>query len=311
MTEYLYHISPFKFDILKPNTSEDYTNLLCACASPLSYLNLSYGFPKIYNGFTTTSLGPDYEFITYHEGETNIDLTEKSFIYVVNKSNFEEIPEKHEFISCEPVEYEYCLEISLKNYLVKIEKTIDTVTLGIDRKEKVIKLSNILIILNQINDIINEDVDLIKQKKKIFHLINQIIDNYDKFELESYLHDIFHSLKVIKNVIFIAKELNTKENILELIFAAGYHDCGKCLGFDEKGHGYHSFLLAKRFAPVDYDIDLIQKLIIFHDNEQLGKEDKDISIIRDADILDLPRCGIKINPNRMSHPEILGQILKI
>lgn len=308
--EYLYHVSPFKFNKLEPKTQELDSYQWRSCASTIEFLNLSYGFPKIHNGFTTTNLARDYISLCYHEGDVEINLKEKSYIYAFDKSHFQERREKYEFICYEPINFEYYLEIHLKDYLDIIKTDRNVLELCLNREKNITKLTDILLILNEINDLLNENNALQKNKQQIFFLINTIIDNYRKFELESYFHDITHSLRVIRNVIYLFNKLGKEENIFEFILAAGYHDCGRSLGFEEKDHPYHSFLLAKRLIPDGYyDMDLIQKLIIFHENEELAKEEDDISIIRDADILDLPRVGIKIDFNRMSYPDIAKHFL--
>ncbi|MCI9131263.1 HD domain-containing protein, partial [Thomasclavelia cocleata] len=76
---------------------------------------------------------------------------------------------------------------------------------------------------------------------------------------------------------------------------ACYHDVGRSLNFNSIKHGELSWILVKRFlSDKELNKDLIKYLIINHNNKHLAQININLSIIYDADVLDLTRFKSKI-----------------
>ena len=305
---YLYHLSPYKFDILKPKSivqEDPEEKRLCSYAVSLEFLTIGFCFSKSV-GFSSFVTGD--EDVNYYEGQVSLPINDdyQGFIYAVDSRSFTPTNE-HRYISFEDVEIEYCLPVRMNYFISYLEKDNNQLKIYFD-SNKVKKLRNILVYLNEINDILNNPL-FNNFKSQALNIINNLIQNYQRYNFTSHFHGIEHSLAVIRNILLIMQELEQTNNILELIFAGGYHDCGRSLDLNNKDHGFYSSLLSERFAPDYLNKELSKILMIFHDNENVAKNDETISILRDADILDLQRLNIQIDLNKTYYKDIIERIL--
>lgn len=310
---YVYHTSPYFFDTLEPrskmyNGEAGLDHIKFSCATDLTGAKIVFGL-NIRGNCSLTNGGP-IEMATLYGDFEYLIRKAPSYIYCLKDNHFFPYFNKaaHEYAVCTAEPIEYYIEFYPEDFIVSIWHEEDATKILYNAKKIELEIRPILLCLNRANDIC-ENFNVSKNDKQLFFEIARMcIKNYNEYHFTSNNHDIHHSLMIMGTTLALAYLLNKKEYIRELLFSAAFHDCGKSLNIDYENHGAYSFLLSARFAEeLGFNLELIQKLMTFHDKEDVAKQDELISIVRDADIVDLPRVGITIDPTKMSHYDLLKE----
>lgn len=287
----LYHISNLLFSKIEPHSAFDQHKANGNMHAVYAANNIKYCLPF---GLLKNSFYGDYcwenrdgnDVIIY---DGNFILNEVAYIYGMNDDGFKQIS-KNQYVSESPIQYIYYIKINPSKYISNISFKHNIVKIKLDYK----KFENEYGILIEKLNILTNIFTRIKVDDKIIKLfniyLNEAMETFKTYRLESYKHDIMHSVNTMFNSIFLIKELNIKNNIEELLFVACYHDVGRSLNFNSIKHGELSWILVKRFlSEKDLNEDLIKYLIINHNNKYLAQTNINLSIIYDADVLDLTR----------------------
>lgn len=293
---FLYHISNLLFSKIEPHNAFDQHRANGNMYAVYAANNIKYCLPF---GLLKNSFYGDYcwenkdgnDAIIYYG---NFILNEVAYIYGMNDDGFKQIS-KNQYVSESSIQQMYYIKINPSKYISNISFKHNIVKIKLDYK----KFENEYgILIERLNTLINLFIR-IKIDNKIIKLfnkyLNEALETFKTYCLESYKHDIMHSINTMFNSIFLINELNIKNNIEEFLFVACYHDVGRSLNFNSIKHGELSWILVKRFlSDKELNKDLIKYLIINHNNKHLAQININLSIIYDADVLDLTRFKSKI-----------------
>lgn len=143
-------------------------------------------------------------------------------------------------------------------------------------------------------------------KENIYKVIPRAIIKkiFNEFELNltQSIHGIYHWARVIQNGRLIAEQ--NKANLNVIIAFAFFHDCKRVYEESDPEHGLRG---AEFMIQFENELGLTQEEIykVFQACEGhtdiLFHSDKDISTCWDADRLDLMRCGIYPNPDKLNN----------
>ncbi|EFK96850.1 conserved hypothetical protein [sediment metagenome] len=115
------------------------------------------------------------------------------------------------------------------------------------------------------------------------------------------IHGPRHWKQVEKNGLMLAQETGADETIIKLFSL--FHDSRRENEHIDDGHGIRGAELAKSTKGIHFDLpdESFEMLIEACRNHTDGQPTSNITIATcwDADRLDLPRVGIKIDPDRM------------
>ena len=277
---FLYHISNLLVSQIKPHKAFDQYNIdgnICAvyAANNIKYC-LPFGLLKnaFYGDYCWKNEAGNAAIIYYG----NFVFNEVSYIYGINDDGFKQIS-KNQYVSESLVHYAYYIKINPSKYISSILLKHNVVKIELDYS----KFENEYgILIERVNTILDFFIK-IKIDKKIILLFNQYLnealETFKTYCLESYKHDILHCVNTMFYSIFLIKELNIKNNIEELLFVACYHDVGRSLNFNSIKHGKLSWILVKRFLlEKELNEDLIKYLIINHNNKQLAQTNINLNI---------------------------------
>ncbi len=115
------------------------------------------------------------------------------------------------------------------------------------------------------------------------------------------LHGVVHWARVLENGLRVGEAVGANLTVVRLF--AVFHDCRRRNDHHDPGHGARGGLVARQLRAdwldlTDAELDL---LVYACDHHTEGLTDGDITVQAcwDADRLDLPRCGIRVRPERL------------
>jgi uncharacterized protein len=127
---------------------------------------------------------------------------------------------------------------------------------------------------------------------------------YDGFRLgPNSEHGPAHWMRVRKNGLLLAELTGANTRVLELFSV--FHDSCRVSEYDDPEHGPRAAELALKYFHRgmlncnEDEIELLTRACIGHTHEH-SNPNITISTCWDADRLDLPRCGITVDPNRLA-----------
>lgn len=288
---FLYHISNSLFSKIEPRCAFDLHKPSGNMCAVYATNNIKYCLPF---GLLKNSFYGEYHWENKDGGAAIIYdgefvLNDVAYIYGMSDDGFIQIS-KNQYVSKEPIQYIYYFKINPSKYILTISFKHNIVKINLDYNKFENEYGHLIETLNIKTNILKKikvDVKLINLFNKY---LNETMETFKTYCLESYKHDIKHSVNTMFNSIILINELNIKNNVEEILFAACYHDVGRSLNFNSIKHGELSWILIKRFlSEKELNDDFIKHLIINHNNKYLAQKDIYLSTIYDADILDLTR----------------------
>ena len=126
-------------------------------------------------------------------------------------------------------------------------------------------------------------------------------------------HGPAHWMRVRKNGLLLAELTGANTRVVELFSI--FHDSCRVSEYDDPEHGPRGAELALKYFHKgmlncnESELELLTRACVGHTHEH-SNPDITISTCWDADRLDLPRCGITVDPQRLAtlearHPDII------
>jgi uncharacterized protein len=115
------------------------------------------------------------------------------------------------------------------------------------------------------------------------------------------IHGVVHWARVLENGLRIGAAVGANLTVVRLF--AVFHDCRRRNDHHDPGHGARGGQVARDLRAEWLDVnDEELELLVYacdHHTDGLTEADPTVQACWDADRLDLPRCGIRVRPDRL------------